>query len=179
MKYSQDFVPKKPIVFVNLFNNHWNTNFRLWNEGTWTSRVRLWAIDHYAPESAIIRPSLEARHPLLGLHVGHDHPVPAAGTLPPAQGGLEVSDRGVLVTAFGDNPDGKGVVLRLWELAGKSGPCWVSLPSRFNVRRVQSVNLRGEPAGEPITVENDHFTANLGAFAPASFVFETARGQKE
>jgi hypothetical protein len=43
-RYSPDFVPTKPVVFVNLFNNQWTTNFRLWNEGTWTMRVRLWAI---------------------------------------------------------------------------------------------------------------------------------------
>ena len=40
-KYSKEFTPRKPRVFVNLFNNQWTTNFRLWNAGTWTSRVRL------------------------------------------------------------------------------------------------------------------------------------------
>jgi hypothetical protein len=180
MKYTRDFVPKRPVVFVNLFNNHWTTNFRSWNEGTWTSRVRLWAIDQYEPESALIRPSLEARHPLLAVHVGYHpgHAAPAAGILPPTQSGLEVSRSGVLVTAFGDNPDGKGMVLRLWELAGTRGPCRVSLPSGFNVRSVQPVNLRGEPAGKPIAVENGCFPANLDAFAPASFVFDTASREK-
>src|SRR5208283_3840806 len=38
-KFSPDFVPKRPIAYVNLFNNQWNTNFRLWNGGTWSSRV--------------------------------------------------------------------------------------------------------------------------------------------
>ena len=32
-KYSLDFVPKRPSVYVNLFNNQWTTNFRLWNQG--------------------------------------------------------------------------------------------------------------------------------------------------
>ena len=32
-RYSLDFVPKKPVAYVNLFNNQWNTNFRLWNRG--------------------------------------------------------------------------------------------------------------------------------------------------
>ena len=32
--------PKQANVFVNLFNNQWSTNFRFWNGGTWTARVR-------------------------------------------------------------------------------------------------------------------------------------------
>jgi hypothetical protein len=177
MKYSLDFIPRKPVVFVNLFNNHWSTNFRLWNEGTWTSRVRLWAVDRYQPASSLARPSLEARHPLLAAHVGYP-PVeaPAAGTLPPTQSGLEVSRPGVLATAFGDNPDGPGVVVRLWELGGTGGPCRVTLPGGFNVPRVQPVNLRGEAAGKPIAVRDRSFTFNLRAFAPASFVLEPKSG---
>ena len=27
-KFSLDFVPKKPVVFLNLYNNQWNTNYR-------------------------------------------------------------------------------------------------------------------------------------------------------
>ena len=173
-KFSRDFVPHKPVVFVNLFNNHWTTNFRMWNEGTWTLRVRLWAVDRYESEPALITPSLEARHPLLAVHIGNR---PGHGTLPPIQSGLEVSRPGVQVTAFGDNPDGAGTVLRLWELAGQSGPCHVTLPGGLNVRRVQPVNLRGEPAGKPIPVENGSFTINLNAFAPASFVL-VAKSQR-
>ena len=150
----------------------------MWNEGTLTSRVRLWAIDRYQPQSSLIRPSLEARHPLLALHVGY-HSTLAAGDLPPTQTGLEVSRPGVLVTAFGDNPDGKGTLLRLWELAGTSGACRVDLPSGLSVARVQPVDLRGEPAGRPIVVENGSFTTNLAAFAPASFLLETESGRKE
>ena len=58
-QYSLDFTPRKPIVYVNLFNNQFTSNFRLWNEGTWSSRVRIWAIDHYSPEADLVTPSLE------------------------------------------------------------------------------------------------------------------------
>ena len=37
-KWTRDFVPRQPRVYVNLFNNQWTTNFRFWNQGTWTSR---------------------------------------------------------------------------------------------------------------------------------------------
>ena len=32
-KWDMDYVPKIPAVFVNLYNNMWNTNFRLWQDG--------------------------------------------------------------------------------------------------------------------------------------------------
>jgi len=164
-KYTQDFVPRKPVVYVNLFNNQWNTNFRLWNSGTWTSRVRIWPIDRYQPDSSLITPSLEARYPLQSAKA--EGP---AGSLPIAQAGLELSRKGVLVTAFGRNPDGPGTLLRLWEYAGGSGQCRVNLPAGLDVGQVQPVTLRGEPVGAPLPVKAGEFTVDLAAFAPASFV---------
>jgi alpha-mannosidase len=180
-RYSRDFAPRKPLVFVNLFNNHWTTNFRMWNEGTWTARVRLWAVDRYEPEAALVTPSLEARHPLLAAHVGYNaaHPAPAAGPRPPTQGGLEVSRPGVQVTAFGDNPDGAGTVLRLWELAGQSGECRVTLPAGMDIRSVQPVDLRGSLAGKPSSVNERTFVVDLKAFAPASFVLQTVEKDQQ
>ncbi len=164
-RYSPDFVPSRPAVFVNLFNNQWTTNFRLWNEGTWTARVRLWAFDRFDAQAALITPSLEARYPLLAAAADG-----RAGTLPAAQKGVELSARGALVTAFGPNPDGPGTVLRLWEHAGVQGPCEVRLPAGLDVKEVQPGNLRGEPMGKPLPLEKGTFTANMTAFAPASFV---------
>jgi hypothetical protein len=168
LRYSPDFVPSNPVVFVNFFNNQWTTNFRLWNEGTWTTQVRLWAFDRFDAQSALVTPSLEARYPLLAAAADGK-----AGTLPATQKGLELSARGTLVTAFGPNPDGPGTVLRLWEYAGVRGPCEVHLPAGLNAKEVQPVNLRGEPVGKPLSVEKDTFTVNLTAFAPASFIIPT------
>lgn len=33
-KFTYDFIPQKPVVYVNLYNNQWNTNFRYWYPGT-------------------------------------------------------------------------------------------------------------------------------------------------
>ncbi|HNS20889.1 MAG TPA: glycoside hydrolase family 38 C-terminal domain-containing protein [Sedimentisphaerales bacterium] len=164
-KYSPDFVPSRPIVFVNLFNNQWTTNFRLWNEGTWTMRVRLWAFDRFDAQSSLITPSLETRYPLLAAAAEGK-----AGALPATRKGVELSSRGFLVTAFGPNPDGPGTVLRLWEYSGAGRSCWVHLPAGLDVDTVHPVTLRGEPAGKPIPVKNGEFSVDLAAFAPASFV---------
>ncbi len=169
-RFSKDFVPRKPVACVNLFNNQWNTNFRLWNGGTWTNRVRVWSFDRYTAGSALITPSLEARYGMIGAEAAG-----TAGRLPPSQRGLTLSRDGVSVTAFGPNPDGEGTLLRLWELTGAGGGCTVTLPNGFTVRSVQPVNLRGEKAGAPVPVDNGRFTVDLGRFAPASFIFDRAR----
>jgi hypothetical protein len=169
-RYSLDFVPKKPVAYVNLFNNQWDTNFRLWNQGTWTSRVRLWAIQHYAAEPSLITPSLEARYPLLAAVADG-----APGVLPASRRGLELSRKGILVTAYGSNPDGLGTILRFWEQAGQSGTVRVRLPDGLNVKQAQPVDLRGRPVGQPIAVNYGSFKVEVGAFAPVSLLFDGAQ----
>ena len=169
-RYSLDFVPKKPIAYVNLFNNQWSTNFRLWNRGTWTSRVRLWAISHYGAEPSLITPSLEARYPLLAAAADG-----APGPLPSTRRGLELSRKGILVTAFGANPDGSGTLLRLWEYAGQSGAVRVRLPDGTDIKQARTVDLRGRPVGKPLTVRKGAFKVQVSAFAPVSVVFTATK----
>jgi alpha-mannosidase len=163
-RYSRDFVPQKPVVWINLFNNQWTTNFRLWNEGTWTSRVRIWPIGQYDSGDDLIDPALEARNPLRAAWA--EGP---AGKLSTKRGGLELSRKGVMVTAFGPSPDGRGTLLRLWELAGKSEVCHVRLPVEMAWGTIQPVDLRGQPLGRPLKTSGT-FAAELSAFAPASYL---------
>jgi alpha-mannosidase len=167
MKFSMDFVPKRPAVYVNLFNNHWTTNFRMWNEGTWTARVRVWSFEKYDPEASLITPSWEARVPLVAVVADG-----AGGTLPGAQEGVQLSRRGVLVDAFGANPDGEWTLLRLWEQTGKGGPCRVTLPKGMPVTVAKPCDLRGSPLGAAIAVRDGAFEAALEPFAPASYLLK-------
>ena len=163
-KYSKDFVPRQSRVYFNLFNNQWTTNFRLWNEGTWTSRVRLWAAEGGDMAKTLVVPAAEARAPLAaGFAAG------PGGRLPATQRGLEVSSPGTLVTAFGPNPDGAGTVLRLWECAGRGGECDIRLPDGCHAATAQSVDLRGQPQGAPVAIQNRQFRAAVEPFAPATF----------
>jgi alpha-mannosidase len=172
-KFSKDaaeFTPKKPVVYLNLYNNMWNTNFRYWYTGTWSSRVRLSTFDaKTAPEDVIATSALEARNPmlvtrLLGTSTGK--------SLPLEQSGLSVSRKGTNVTAFGANPDGPGTLLRVWEMAGLSGDLTVTLPSGEKSTKALPVNLRGEKAGAPLDIKNGKLVFPLKAYAPASFVLE-------
>jgi alpha-mannosidase len=159
--WSMDFVPKTPTVFVNLYNNKWNTNFPLWQEGSWTERVRFW------PTGDLVVPGYEARVPLLAVTA--DGP---GGKLPPTQGGLSVSRPGVLVTAFGANPDGTGTLLRVWEQAGVSGDLAVTLPTGAKFTTATPVNLRGEKVGEPMRIVDGKLALSIRGFAPASYVLD-------
>ena len=160
-KFSLDYVAKKPTVFVNLYNNMWNTNFPEWIDGTWSSRVRLW------PTAELAVPSWEARLPLLAASA--DGP---AGKLPVEQAGLSVSRPGTLVTSFGQNPDGQGTLLRVWEQNGASGELTVTLPAEAKFTTATPVSLRGEKTGEPVKIANGKLVFGLKAYAPASFVLE-------
>lgn len=157
-RYSKEFGTRQAVIFVNLFNNQWSTNFAQWVGGSWKSRVRIWLITNFEPARDLIVPSLEARTPLVASSYAG-----AAGTLAPAQAGIAVSRPGVVVTAF------DGIVLRLWEHAGTGDECTVTLPSGHRATAAQSCDLRGNPKGPALPVRNGKFTVELGGYAPATF----------
>lgn len=163
-KYDYSYLPKNPAVFVHLYNNMWNTNYPYWIEGDHTCRVKLWPVAAGDRDGFAVR-SWETRVPLLAAAA--DGP---AGKLPAARSGLTVSRKGVLVTAYGRNPDGPGTLLRVWEQAGVSGNLTVSLPGDFTT--AVPVNLRGERAASPIPVRNRNLRFPLKAWSPASFVLK-------
>jgi alpha-mannosidase len=160
-KFSLDFIPRKPVVFLNLYNNQWNTNYRYWYSGTWSSRVRLW----FGGQLAV--PALETMLPLVASAYSG-----ARGPLPSSQSGISVSRPGVIVTALKQESTGKTTFLRIWELAGESGKVTVRLPSGSPARIARPVDLRGNSLGQPIAVQGGSFELELSRFAPASFALE-------
>jgi len=169
-KFSKDFVPRKPAVYVNLFNNQWNTNFRLWNGGTWTSRVRLWSFDRYDNCQGLIAPAWEARNGLLACESGE-----SGGKLPPTKSGVSVSRPGIALTSFGPAADSTGRILRLWEMAGAAGDVEIVLPEQVNGGSLRLVNLRGEPTGKSVAVQAGTARVPLPGFAPLSIQIPAAQ----
>jgi len=168
-KFSLDFKPVKPVVYVNLYNNQWNTNYRYWYPGTWSSRVRVWTFDKNTPKAEMMTvPAFEARQPLQAIA-----PEKSTGKLSSRYKGLELSRKGVLVTAFGDDPDGsKGTLLRIWEMAGKAGAIAITLPEHQHFSKARVVNLRGEATGKVLNVINGKFNCDIKAYGPVSFILE-------
>ncbi|MCY1719387.1 hypothetical protein OU798_03490 [Prolixibacteraceae bacterium Z1-6] len=165
-KYSNQYIPQKPVVYLNLYNNQWNTNFRYWYPGTWSSRVRIWTFDSTVTEADRLQiPSFEARTPLLVAEADGKK-----GVLPAMQQGISLSRKGIEVTAFNKRED--GLLLRVWEQAGDSGELTITIPSEVKINKAQPVNLRGEKTGDSIAVKNGMFRFNLGKYAPASFILK-------
>lgn len=169
-KFSRRYEPTKATVYLNLYNNHWQTNFPNWVGGRRSSRVRLWTFEKFQSEPALYSPSMETRVP---LRVARSTCKP--GVLPATQAGIILSRKGVAVTAFGENPDGDGLIFRLWEQGGISGKLTVNLPKGMKVIKATPVNLRGEKTGKTVTIRNGRLEMHIGAYAPASFVLEDVR----
>lgn len=169
-KYSDDYVPEKPVVYLNMFNNEWNCNFRYWYPGTWSSRVRIWTLAEGTSKEertgSFIVNAMEARNPMMTAKIEkHD------GNLPAKLKGVELSRKGVAVTAFGADPFGnEGKLLRIWEQSGKSGKVVITLPKGIHATSAQPVNLRSEKAGEPVNINGGKIEVDLKAYAPASFL---------
>ncbi len=167
-QFSLDYVPTISAIFVNLYNNEWNTNFPLWTEGSWRDRVRLWPIGKGSVTEDLAVKSWEARVPLLTAKTSGKK-----GTLPESRQGLSLSRKGVLVTAFGKDPYGaEGTLLRVWEQAGESGEITVEFPKGMKVSKATPVNLRGEKTGKAKRILFGRLEFELGAYTPASFILE-------
>lgn len=165
MHFAGTYENPKSYLYFNLFNNRWNTNFASFWNGNLTSEVRLWVNGPDSDdESGLITPSWEARLPLLAAIANNP-----GGKLPLAATGVSLSRKGVLLTAYGDNPDGSGKLLRVWEEVGQAGKCKVTLPSKHN-GVAQPVNLRGVPSGNPIAIREGVFQIELERFAPVSYL---------
>jgi alpha-mannosidase len=168
-KFDKRYEPKSPYVYFNLYNNHWRTNFASWvgNGRQMNAKVRIWAFDKFDSESSLYTKAVETRVPLQAASSKVKN-----GKLPVSQSGLSLSRKGIAITAFGPNPDGKGIVLRLWEQGGKAGNVEVTLPSGSKFRQAQPVSLRGEISDKPVEIVNGKFTVNLKAYAPFSIILE-------
>lgn len=164
-RFTREWSPRKPTVFVNLYNNIWGTNFREWTDEPIDCTVRIWSVEGKGTQSDLITPAWEARSPCQAAFF--DGP---AGKLPPVQPGLELSRKGVLVTAFGPNPDGEGILLRLWEQAGRDGPCKVTLPEGLRGHKARPCDLRGRPIEGTLANRDGQLEVPLTHFAPTSIL---------
>ncbi len=166
-KFDKRYEPVNPYVYINLYNNHWRTNFAAWigNGQRMSARVRVWSFEKFASESSLYTPGMETRVPLQVACSKVRN-----GKLPVFQQGISLSRKGVSVTAFGPNPDGAGTVIRFWEQGGTSGKLEVTMPHGSKFVNALPVNLRGEKCGEPIRITNGRLVFDLQAYAPVSYV---------
>ena len=92
-----------------VMNNHWDTNYRAYQEGPVVFRFLLQPHGPFDPAGAS-RLAIGRSQPLL--------PAGARGNRPSQTPRLVVDPTNVLVTGIKPSDDGKGIVVRLWEAAG-------------------------------------------------------------
>ena len=169
--FSKDFVPKKPDVWFNLFNNQWTTNFRLWNEGDIHASFILWTFDNYDNEHSLITPSLEAF--ALNFQPNFPSVSPWATKDGVVNEGIRLDRKGICITALGSDPDSGNLTLRVWEMAGQGAnapPVTVQLPKSLSAQSVQPCDLRGRPIGDAIPVVNGAFKIDVKPYSPVSLL---------
>lgn len=168
-KFDRKYTAEKPFLYINLYNNHWRTNFPSWigNGQRMSARVNIWSYDKYHTESSLYTPGMETRVPLQTASSKVMN-----GKLPVRQSGVSFSRKGIALTAFGPNPDGNGTILRIWEQSGEKGTVEVTLPAGNKFTRVQPVDLRGGKKGEAFRIASGKLKFKLDAWSPASFVLE-------
>ncbi len=153
-------------VFVNLYNTQWGTNFTEWIEGSFSSYTYIWSYNKYDPEAIFITPSEETRVPLKGVF--YEGP---RGKSPLMQEGISLNRKGILLTAFKE--EGESKLLRLWEQAGNSGSCSISLIKDSDYKKAYLCNLRGEIIDEKgIEISNNSFQFVIKAYQPISFILK-------
>ena len=166
-KYSIGFIPQKPNVFINLYNNQWSTNFTEWIEGSWSAKTFVWFGDNYESEKSLVVPSLEIRSPLRGV-ISHSK----KGELNPIQSFVTLSEKGIAITAFEANATGEGTILRLWENTGNDKELTVNLSPEFGFNSAMPVNLVNEVQGQEIPVINHSFKIKIKGNEPVSFLLK-------
>jgi alpha-mannosidase len=83
-----------------------------------------------------------------------------SGTLPAEHAFVTVQPENVVLTAMKKTEDGNGLILRLYEWAGKSGEVAVHLPQGATAATV--TNMMEQPEGSPLTVSGtDQVTAPI------------------
>jgi hypothetical protein len=159
-----DYVPTNPLALVSIFNNLWTINFPYWIKGSFSSRVRIWATDNINDSSLVIS-ATEARNPVL---VGYADG--KSGKLPAEKVGIELSRKGVLLSANFKSEE--GTIIRVWDQTGTLGPLTITLPTGMKVKKAIPVNLRGTITGNPIEIVDRKLVFNLKAYAPEGFILQ-------
>ena len=165
LRFGKKFAPKTGLVFANLMNTQWGTNFTEWVEGSFHATFRIRSHESYDAAKTLVRPADEARMPLLAAFTEGD-----SGTLPTSQAGVGIDRDGVSVTAF--KKEGDNLLLRLWEQAGESGMVTVTLPENCSYNRAYFCNLHGEKSGATLPILNNTIEVNIPHNGPVTLILE-------
>ena len=163
-KFSKQFIPKTGLIFSNLYNNQWGTNFTEWIEGSFNVTYRVRSFEGFDPSQYLVNPSEQSRSPLYAAFADG-----AGGNLAITNHGVNINKPGVVLTTFTSHKD--GMLLRLWEKSGEAKEIEITLPSELSYNKAFKCNLRGIKTNDkPILIEQNRIKLKIEANAPVTLL---------
>lgn len=140
--FGKRFVPQTGLVFANLYNTQWGTNFTEWIDRGFHLNYRIRGFAKYDATESLAVPSEESRMPLVASFA--ESP---AGKMPAVKSGLALNKRGIYLTSV--RKTAEGWIVRLWDQTGTTGKVKLTLPDELNVREVRELDLRNRSLNTP------------------------------
>jgi alpha-mannosidase len=165
-KWLKDLDITNGTIFAYAMNNYWMTNYKAGQDGAFTFRYSLTSDQTIDPAAA----STFGESVQTGLQAVRVDAPAKAGGLPAARSFCQVQPANVELTALKPADDGRGIILRIHETAGKDTDVDVKIafPGLAKVSRCDIV----ERVQEPVKVDNGRLRVKLGANAMATYRLE-------
>ncbi|MBI2299863.1 MAG: hypothetical protein HYU66_13130 [Armatimonadetes bacterium] len=141
-QWLRELPPSNGALFANLMNNLWFTNYKLDQEGPVSFRFAILPHDGPYDRAKAIRFGFEQANPLLTAVV----PAGQKGTLPPTGSFLTVTGPDTAILTVKQPEAGTGLIVRLYDVAGKAGERVLHLP--LPVKRAARCSLVEVDEGE-------------------------------
>lgn len=125
-KYFETYLENEPVLFFNIFNNQWATNFPQWMGGDYSFKYRLIPHKGSWKESDIWRLSLESITPaFMGYAPDKTACTPS---LPAASSEWINVSEGMLIQTVKPSENDSGFIIRLREIKGEARNVTLSFP---------------------------------------------------
>lgn len=159
--WDANYVPARAHIYSSVLNNGWSTNFQEFQGGDFTFRYALRGHSGTEPDA---RFGWEVTSPLLARAPKPAERGPAR--LPPAAGFFEVSPANVVLVNAKRAEDGRGIIIRLFETAGRKVQarvkCGFKPAGKATLVRLTEDLPEGAPKTLPI--DNDTILSEIGPF---------------
>lgn len=167
--FEHDYVPEKPEMNFNIFNNWWGTNFPQWTGGSFKYRYRL--IPHAGDwvEGSVWQTAEETMNLALTVPAERSDINNVDDQLELLPGGLD----GMAVTCFKPAEDGDGYILRIRDWIGKPRLVTIQLPTQVSqvcLTDLLEYNIEGS-----VLLEKPNTNGQELCFSTQSFEVHTLR----
>lgn len=146
-------------IYSQLFNNNFGTNFSVSQCGEALFRYVLTTVTGDVPDATAARFGWQAQAPLETVLTDRAKP---GNSLPPLGSFLEIDNDNVAVVCLKKAEDGRGLIVRLWNMSDREQNVRITFP-RMEMVTATLTNLCEEDAGDTVQSEGNHADMVLSA----------------